>query len=90
MNCLMGEQEDRGTPAMDTAETQKIAEALEAEKGIEHKFDSIVKAWQRAKKQGSALPGKYYFDIYRLRFHVSPCNGYSYEERASAFLDTNK
>ena len=45
---------------------------------------------QRAKKQGSALPGKYYFDIYKLRFHVSPCNGYSYEERASAFLDTNK
>ncbi len=81
MNCLMGEGEDQGTPAMDAEETRKIAQALKEEKGIDHPFDSIVKAWQRAKKQGTTLPSKYYFDIYKLRFHASPRNGYSYMEK---------
>lgn len=81
MNCLMGEQEDQGTPAMDAEETRRIAEALREEKGIEHPFDVIVEAWQKAKAQGTTLSSEYYFDIYKLRFYSSPRNGYSYMEK---------
>lgn len=81
MDCLMGEQEDQGTPAMDAEETRKIAEALQEENGIEYRFDDIVKAWKKAKKQGSGLSSKYYFDIYKLRFYASSRNGYSYMEK---------
>lgn len=81
MDCLMGEQEDQGTPAMDAEETRRIAEALQEENGIEYRFDDIVKAWQKAKKQGSGLSSKYYFDIYKLRFYASSRNGYSYMEK---------
>lgn len=81
MDCLMGRLEDRGTPAMDSGETCKIAEALWDEKAIEHEFSEIKKAWQNAKKENKPVPSKYYFDIYKLRFHANPRNGYSYLEK---------
>ncbi len=82
MNCLMGRMEDRGTPAMDPGETERIAGALHAEKLIEHEFKEIIDVWQRAKKENKKdLPSKYYFDIYKLRFHANPRNGYSYLEK---------
>ena len=81
MDCLMGKLEDRGTPAMDAGETRKIAEALEDEKAIEHTFREIEDAWLKAKKENKPVPSKYYFDIYKLRFHANPRNGYSYLEK---------
>lgn len=81
MNCLMGRMEDRGMPAMDPDETRRIAEALSAEHAIEHKFSELEDAWQTAKKEGRSIPSKYYFDIYKLRFHANPRKGYSYLEK---------
>jgi len=81
MDCLMGNMEDRGTPAMDAGETRRTAEALYAEKKIEHQFEEIRDAWQRAKKEGGQIPSSYYFDIYTLRFFPNPRNGYSYLEK---------
>lgn len=81
MNCLMGRMEDRGMPAMDPDETRRIADALFAEKAIEHEFSELETAWQTAKKEGRSIPSKYYFDIYKLRFHANPRKGYSYLEK---------
>ena len=81
MNCLMGRMEDRGMPAMDPDETRRIAQALSAEHAIEHKFSELEEAWQTAKKEGKGIPSKYYFDIYKLRFHANPRKGYSYLEK---------
>ena len=75
MNCLMGELDDRGTPAMDADETRRIADALHAEKKIGHPFAEIEAAWNRAKKENKPIPSKYYFDIYKLRFHANPRQG---------------
>lgn len=81
MDCLMGKMDDRGMPAMDAGETREIAAALYAEKAIQHEFREIEAAWQLAKKEGKPIPSKYYFDIYRLRFHANPRQGYSYLEK---------
>lgn len=81
MDCLMGKSGDRGMPAMDEDETRRLASDLYAEKEIEHKFDEIVTAWQRAKQEGRAISSEYYFDIYRLRFHANPRKGYGYLEK---------
>lgn len=81
MDCLMGRAEDRGTPAMDAEETQRVAQALYAENKIEHDFTEIKDAWEEAKEAGRQLASKYYFDIYKLRFYVNPRNGYSYLEK---------
>ena len=80
MDCLMGTSDDSGTPAMDAAETRRVAAALYEEKKIGHKFEVIEKAWTAAKKKGT-IPSEYYFDIYKLRFHAKPRNGYSYLEK---------
>ena len=55
MDCLMGKLGDRGMPAMDKDETRRLAGHLYAEKEIEHEFDEIEKAWQRAKKEGRPI-----------------------------------
>ena len=81
MDCLMGEAEDSGTPAMDPGETERIAGLLYDEKKIEHEFRVIREAWQRAKSQGGQISSEYYFDIYTLRFYPNPRNGYSYLEK---------
>lgn len=81
MDCLMGEAEDNGTPVMDVDETKRIAEALFEEKQIDHQFEEIEEAWTSAKLEGKSIPSEYYFDIYKLRFHANPRNGYSYLEK---------
>ena len=81
MDCLMGKMEDRGMPAMDAGETREIAGTLYAEKAIEHDFGEIEAAWLRAKKENKPIPSEYYFDIYKLRFHSNPRQGYNYLEK---------
>ncbi|NBI67899.1 tetratricopeptide repeat protein [Pseudoflavonifractor sp. 60] len=81
MDCLMGVKEDRGMPTMDAEETRRIANELCAEKAIAHKFEEIEDAWRYAKENGTSIPSKYYFDIYKLRFYTNPRNGYSYLEK---------
>lgn len=81
MNCLMGRMDDRGMPAMDAEETRRIAKALHAEGKIGVPFEDIEKAWLSAKAEGKNIPSKFYFDIYRLRFHANPHQGYSYLEK---------
>ena len=81
MDCLMGKMEDRGMPAMDAGETREIAGTLYAEKAIEHSFGEIEEAWLRAKKENKPIPSEYYFDIYKLRFHSNPRQGYNYLEK---------
>lgn len=77
----MSRLDDRGMPAMDAGETRRIARALYAEKKISHSFEELENAWQNARETGKALPSKYYFDIYKLRFHANPRKGYSYLEK---------
>ena len=81
MDCLMGMSGDQGMPEMDEEETRRLAGDLYEEDEIEHKFDEIEAAWRKAKEEGGAISSKYYFDIYKLRFHDNPRMGYSYLER---------
>lgn len=81
MNCLMGQMDDRGMPAMDAEETRRIAKILHAEKKIEFPLEKIEQAWLSAKAEGKSIPSKFYFDIYKLRFHANPHQGYSYLEK---------
>lgn len=81
MDCLMGKMGDRGMPPMDADETRKIAAELFKEKAVEYEFGEIEKAWLRAKKESIPIPSKYYFDIYKLRFHGNPRQGYNYLEK---------
>lgn len=81
MDCLMGKSEDQGMPAMDEEETRRLADNLYEEDEIEHKFDEIEAAWRKVKEEGGAISSKYYFDIYKLRFHANPRKGYSYLEK---------
>ena len=81
MDCLMGKSGDRGTPAMDEKETRRLAGDLYEEKEIEHEFKEIEAAWRKAREEGGAISSKYYFDIYKLRFHANPREGYSYLEK---------
>ena len=79
MNCLMGEESDRGTEPMDQSETKNTAESFGGE--LQHDFDTIVREWKAAKKRGkTTLPSKYYFDIYKLRFYPDETNGDRYLE----------
>ena len=79
MNCLMGEESDRETPAKDRGETLKCAENLSDE--LQHDFSEIVDEWEKARKEGrNTLPSEYYFDIYKLRFYGNELNGDRYLE----------
>lgn len=81
MNCLMGESEDRGTPAKDPADVEKTAQALHEEKKLTHSFEEIKAAWEKARANKRTIPSEYYFDIYKLRFYPNQRNGYRYMER---------
>ncbi len=81
MDCIMGEKEDMGTPAMDTNLIRDYAEKLYKEKLITHSFDEIEREWTKAKKENKSISSEYYFDIYKLRFYPNPRNGYRYLER---------
>lgn len=80
-----GELECRWMAEMEAApglmEIQEVAKALREAKRLDYDFEEINKAWQEAKKLGTPLPSKYYFDIYKLRFFPNHRNGYHYLEK---------
>ena len=79
MNCLMGEESDRETPAKDRGETLECAENLSDE--LQYDFNEVVEEWKKARKAGrNTLPSEYYFDIYKLRFYGNELNGDRYLE----------
>ncbi|MBD5506700.1 MAG: tetratricopeptide repeat protein [Lachnospiraceae bacterium] len=87
MNYLMGKPGDQGMPVMDAEETRRLANALYEEDEMEHKFDEIEAAWRKVKEEGGAISSKYYFDIYKLRFHDNPRMGYRYLEKIMEHSD---
>lgn len=66
------------------AEIRATATKLQADKHLDHDFNEIEEAWQKAKKSGTALSSEYYFDIYKLRFFPNHRNGYHYLEKIMA------
>lgn len=81
MNCLLGLKDDRGTPPMDPNATRELAKNLFEEKEIKHTFEEMEAAFQKAKSEGrNSLSSEYYFDLYKLRFHPDPQDGYRYLE----------
>jgi tetratricopeptide (TPR) repeat protein len=81
MNCLLGLKDDRGTPPMDPDATRELAKNLFEEKEIKHAFEEMEAAFQKAKSEGkNSLSSEYYFDLYKLRFHPDPQDGYRYLE----------
>ena len=74
MDHIMGSEKN-------IADVRKTAAALKAKKLIEHPFDEIEAAWNKAKENNTSIPSEYYFDIYKLRFYPSQSNGYRYLER---------
>lgn len=80
MNYLMGKTPHNGTYASED-ETEKIANQLYADDEMEHTFAEIKKAWEEAVKEGKSLSSEYYFDLYKLRFHPNPRNGYRFLEK---------
>lgn len=81
MDCLMGEAEDFPAPKKDPAETRKRAAQLYEKGSIKHPFETLEKAWRKAKQENGAIPSEYYFDIYSLRFSTEPRAGYWYLEK---------
>ena len=81
MDCLMGLSGDGDIKAMDPERTRHFAESLHAEKKLQHTFQQIREEWETAKKEKRTMSSEYYFDIYRLRFHLDPQSGYRYLER---------
>ena len=81
MNCLMGKSGDRGTLPKKPERTEKFAEELYAEKILKNPFSEIKQEWEDAIKENRSMSSEYYFDIYRLRFHPTPKDGYRYLER---------
>lgn len=80
MNYLMGKTPHNGTYASED-ETEKIANQLYADDEMEYTFAEIKKAWEEAVKDGKNLSSEYYFDLYKLRFHPNPRNGYRFLEK---------
>ena len=72
MDCLMGLSGDGDIKAMDPERTRHFAESLHAEKKLQHTFQQIREEWETAKKEKRPMSSEYYFDIYRLRFHLDP------------------
>lgn len=81
MDYLMGETADSEHRRLNPEETRKLAEHLYEEEELSHKFSEIETSWRIAKQEGQSLSSKFYFDIYKLRFHPNPRNGYRYLER---------
>ena len=80
MNYLMGKTPHNGTYTSEE-ETKKIADQLYDDDEMTHTFDEIKKAWLEATKEGTSLSSEFYFDLYKLRFHPNPRNGYRFLER---------
>ena len=86
MACLMGEEDDQdGTKAYDPEETRRLAAFLRKEGKLQHDFSEIEESWKNIRAKGSgALPSKYYFDLYKIRFSPNHRNGYYYLEELMA------
>ena len=77
------------TPEVLDEETEKLrkdirelAEKLYDDDEMTHRFSEIEKAWEEArKKKDGYLSSEYYFDLYKLRFHPNPQNGYRFLEQ---------
>ena len=88
MKCLMGEELDKGTPAMNVEETREFAEKLRKDGKLQHEFSVIEDEWNQSKAEGRhTLSSEYYFDIYKLRFYPNSKNGYRYLERLMEHAD---
>ena len=76
------------TPEVLDEETEKLrkdirelAEKLYDDDEMTHRFSEIEKAWEDARKEKDGyLSSEYYFDLYKLRFHPNPQNGYRFLE----------
>lgn len=76
------------TPEVLDEETEKLrkdirelAEKLYDDDEMTHRFIEIEKAWEDARKEKDGyLSSEYYFDLYKLRFHPNPQNGYRFLE----------
>lgn len=80
MNYLMGKTPHNGTYTAED-ETKKIANQLYDDDEMTHTFAEIKKAWEEAIKDGTNLSSEFYFDLYKLRFHPNPRNGYRFLEK---------
>ena len=94
MDELMGKIDISPGHRMNPDDTRRLAKDLYDEDEIEHNFDQIEKAWEVARSEaekngerlntkdviGPTLSSEYYFDLYKLRFHPNPRNGYRYLE----------
>ena len=94
MDELMGKIDISPGHRMNPDDTRRLAKYLYDEDEIEHNFDQIEKAWEIARIEaetkgvklntkeviGPTLSSEYYFDLYKLRFHPNPRNGYRYLE----------
>lgn len=80
MNYLMGKTPYNGTYTSEE-ETEKIANQLYDDDEMTHTFAEIKKAWEEAVKDEKSLSSEYYFDLYKLRFHPNPRNGYRFLEK---------
>ncbi len=76
----MGKTPHNGTYTSED-ETEKIATQLYDDDELTHTFAEIKKAWEEAVKEGTSLSSEFYFDLYKLRFHPNPRNGYRFLER---------
>ena len=76
------------TPEVIDEETEKLrkdirelADKLYDDDEMPHRFSEIEKAWEDARKEKDGyLSSEYYFDLYKLRFHPNPQNGYRFLE----------
>ena len=60
---------------------RELAEKLYDDDEMTHRFSEIEKAWEDARKEKDGyLSSEYYFDMYKLRFHPNPQNGYRFLE----------
>ena len=81
MEYLMGLSKDGSLNTVSPGETKELAKKLFHEKKLQHSFDEIEAEWKSAKDNKRTMSSEYYFDIYRLRFHYAPNEGYRYLER---------
>ena len=95
MNQLMGKTEISTGHLMNPDDTRTLAKHLYDEDEIEHNFEQIEKAWELARDDaikkhqkpdsddliGPTLSSEFYFDLYKLRFHPNPRNGYRQLEK---------
>ncbi len=70
-------------PGLD--EITELAKKLYHNENLDYNFNEIKHEWQKINimKETEKIPlsSEYYFDIYKLRFHPNPNNGYYYLEK---------